>query len=109
MFMNQEDLNVVEETKRATEAAWKERLLDAIAIAYSGATVSCNRLVTESLKDGATSGPMVAIASTMLFMQSASETAMAVAKHMGLTTQECHPDALRPRIARLKQEGKISA
>lgn len=107
-FLTPENLDLVEETKRNVEAEMKERVLDAIAIAHHGASELANKTIVDLSKEGA-SGVLTGIVASMLIIDTAARTAVAVAKCLDFNQAELGPKHMRARYDRLKTEGKVPA
>lgn len=101
------NLDVVTETKAATEASMKETLLDAIALAHDQSSSLAMKALKETGPDG--KGAIVGLAATMLIMNVSAGMAVTIVQHFGIDTAELDPPKMRARFERLKAAGKVPA
>lgn len=105
--MNDQDLNLIAEAKREIGEAFKERMLEAFAIAHHQVSEKATEALKATTEDGSKGGAIVGVAAMMLIMSTAADVATAVLAHLGVDEKELAPAGLRKRYETAKREGRV--
>jgi len=102
-MLDQKDFDVVTETKRALEDAFRERVLDAFAVAHHVSVEASQALI----RDGRGKDLATTLLDSLFRMQGSMDVVVAMAKQFGLALADLQPAPLRARYAVMQREGRL--